>query len=202
MKKHIYLILLLVLVSSCLTLERAVNKVTENEASAGVALHSIKEKQPLASARFNKTAYPIVPKTTIVRDTILEKVVIPGDSIECPPTVPTGLLWPPVTPPKPVKVKCPDVEYYTKTIIEQSNTISENTAALLEKELELDQKSKEVYDRENDLKAEKEAHAATIKANKPYRYTVWTFFGLALLFIAYKVYKMLQPKIVIQHDNN
>lgn len=191
MRKHLYLILLLALVSSCLSLEKALKKTTENEASAGVALITIKNKYPLTAAKWAASAYPTVPKTTVVRDTVKQEIIIKGDSIQCPPVNTSWFKYPPVVykPAKPTYVKCPDISYYTSTISEQISTIEENTAALEAKDLELAQKDKEIHDREQEVIAEKEAHAATVEEMKPYKWTVWVFFVLAFLLILWMAFK-------------
>lgn len=149
--------LLLLMVSSCISTEKAADKATKDEAAAKYTNALIKAKHPLVSASDCAEWYPIKETVITKRDTIRKEVTIPGDSIPCPPVTDTktGKVYVP-------KVKCPDVSYFQEQITELTEKTQESTAKVETANLTINKVKAE-------LLAEKAAHLLTMEERDKYK---------------------------------
>jgi hypothetical protein len=181
----LYPILLLLLISSCISTEKAARKATKDEEAAKYTNGLIKAKYPLVSSSDCAEWYPIKEKIVTKRDTVKTLVTVPGDSIPCPPVKDekTGKVYTP-------KVKCPDVSYFQEQITELTEKTQESTAKVETANLTI-----------NRLAADTTAKAATIKQtqqqaadykaerNKAY----WALGIVAVVIGGFIVLKFLKP---------
>lgn len=120
---HYTALLLLFCFTSCVTLEKSIDKITQSEVNAKLANQAIKDKYELVSASDCSKWFPIQEKIVTRVDTVKTTVTIPGKEIQCPETVDTqtGKKYIPV-------VKCPDTHYEQQTIRELTEKTQESTA--------------------------------------------------------------------------